>query len=73
MEKISEKRVILKWKKKGFGLFEATIWNDELTDFRACENGSKVTFNSSNIRFLADVRDAINDLLKEIGYKDKIK
>ncbi len=67
MEKIEQNRVILKWDVPNYGLFKATIWGGQLTDFRACESGSEPTICTSNIMFLKELRNSITDILKEIG------
>ena len=72
LKKQEAKQTILKWDVKGFGLFEATIWDGTLTDCRMCENGSLVGSNglySSNVQFLKHVHEALGDLLKELKIK----
>lgn len=65
-----EKRRVIKWDVPEFGLFEATIWDGKLTDFRCCENGSLIETGNSvyntNPKFLERVRDAITDLLEQL-------
>lgn len=67
---IEEKRKVIKWDVPEFGLFEATIWDGKLTDFRCCEHGSLIEVGNciynTNPEFLEKVRDTITDLLKEL-------
>lgn len=65
MEK-EEKIKIIKWKKEGYGKFEAVIVDGKLSDFVACERKSIATIYSEDTKFLIAVRDVINDLLKEV-------
>lgn len=67
MEKKVSEQKILKWE-NDFGLFEATIWDGKLTDFRACESGSSPTIYNSNPDFLKEVANAINELLAELNH-----
>ena len=61
---------IITWHTKSFGLFQATIQDNKLTDFRCCENGSLVEYGNglfnSNPEFLKEVRDSIDDLLIQL-------
>lgn len=66
MDVTEQKRKIIKWDYKDFGLFEATIWDGKLTDYRACLSGSLPSINTDNIEFLKKVRDSINELLKHV-------
>jgi hypothetical protein len=64
--KIEQNRKVLKWKFDKFGLFEATIWDGQLTDFRACESGSQTVICTGNLEFLKSLQVALNDLITEI-------
>lgn len=65
----------LTWKYPEFGLFEATIVNGELANFRCHENGSLAEFynglSNSNPEFLRCVLEATTQLLEHLD-KDKI-
>ena len=74
----NEKRKVIKWDVPAFGVFEATIWNNKLTDFRACENGSTPTIRSENVYFLERLKDSLEDLLDQwrvsgVGQREKDK
>ena len=64
---IKQKRKKIKWNHPEFGLIEATICDNKLRDFRACETGSSPTICNSNIHFLHALRDALTDVLNEVS------
>lgn len=72
MKAETEKRTILKWNSKKFGLCEATIWDGVLTDFRFCQNGSSVEngIYTANVEFLRELHINVGELL---AFLDKEK
>ena len=72
-----EKRRVIKWDVPEFGLFEATILDGKLTDFRCCEHGSLVEIGNglynTNPKFLERVRDTLNDLLEQLRVLEQVE
>lgn len=66
MEKREEERVYLKWDKEDCGLIDALIIDGMLAEFRFCKNGSVIDIHLSNVDHVIGLRDALNDLIKEL-------